>query len=536
MTPRVRRGVGWAALLLMALVLPLRDAAAEPFVAGAALDQTMVADVAAAGLAFLLPRTLDAIPPGELSLWGLRGMATLDPRLTPELRAGEVRLSLLAAPAAPAARLLMARKLPDSADPAVWGEMIAALVRAAWDASQPVRRAGTNGILEVLFDEICNHLDPYSRYLSPGQVQPGRDMRADLGLDVAAGRRGLVVQTVTADGPATAAGIRPGDVLIAIDGQELAGAAADDIPALLAGPEGSTVLLRMRDRAGRISDVTLHRAVPAPQTVRVQTSGPLLILKIDSFATDTATRIARALTASAAPTASAKAGAPAGPQAAGPRRKHLRGVVMDLRGNRGGLLRQAAAVAEAFLPEGTIAVTLGRDPAANHAFRAAGKDLAQGAPVVVLVDGGSASTAEILAAALADQHRAVVVGSATVGKGLVQAVSRLPNGGELLVTWSRVLAPLGWPIQGLGVLPQVCTSRGPEQLDGQLAALDGGEQPLAGPLSRHRAARAPLGTAEALALRAVCPAAEGGQADLAAARFLIDHPMAYVRALLGPPS
>ncbi len=112
----------------------------------------------------------------------------------------------------------------------------------------------------------------------------------------------------------------------------------------------------------------------------------------------------------------------------------------------------------------------------------------------------------------------MVVGSATLGKGLVQTIDPLPDGGELFVTWSRVLAPGGWPIQGLGVLPQVCTSLGEAALQRQLAALAEGVQPMQDAIARHRAARAPLPPAEVLALRSACPAAEGRDADLAAAR------------------
>ena len=100
-------------------------------------------------------------------------------------------------------------------------------------------------------------------------------------------------------------------------------------------------------------------------------------------------------------------------------------------------------------------------------------------PLVVLVDGRTASAAEIVAAALSDRGRGVVVGSATTGKGLIQAVVPLPNGGDLLVTWSRVLAPRGWPIQGLGVLPAVCTSLGAEATAAALARLRQGEPPMA---------------------------------------------------------
>jgi len=210
------------------------------------------------------------------------------------------------------------------------------------------------------------------------------------------------------------------------------------------------------------------------------------------------------------------------------------GIVLDLRDNRGGLLRQAVTAADAFLPAGVIATTTGRDPDASHIWRSAEGELAENVPLVILVDGRTASAAEVLAAALADRGRAVVVGSETVGKGLVQTIDPLPDGGELFVTWSRILAPLGWPLQGLGVMPQVCTSLGWDALNRQLAALSTGFQPLADVIKATRQARAPVSPADVLALRAPCPASEGRAADLDAARRLIANPAAYAAALLPP--
>ena len=128
----------------------------------------------------------------------------------------------------------------------------------------------------------------------------------------------------------------------------------------------------------------------------------------------------------------------------------------------------------------------------------------------------------------------VYTGSSTLGKGLVQTIAPLPDGGDLLITWSRVLAPLGWPIQGLGVLPQVCTSLGVDELSRQLAGLKQGQSLLARALQRHRSARAPLPPAEMLEIRNACPAAEGRDTDLPTARTLIETPAAYSAALLHP--
>ena len=208
-------------------------------------------------------------------------------------------------------------------------------------------------------------------------------------------------------------------------------------------------------------------------------------------------------------------------------------MVVDLRGNRGGLLRQAVTCVALLAEQGVIASTAGRDPQATHDWRIdGGGDLTHGARVIVLVDGRTASAAEIMAAALADLGRGVVVGSSTLGKGLVQTIMRLPDGGELFVTWSRVLAPKSWPLQTLGVLPQVCTSLGLDETQRQLQDLNNGQQDMAEALARTRAARAPLSAAQALELRQACPAAESGDADMTATHFLADHPKAYAAALL----
>ena len=128
----------------------------------------------------------------------------------------------------------------------------------------------------------------------------------------------------------------------------------------------------------------------------------------------------------------------------------------------------------------------------------------------------------------------MVVGSATLGKGLVQTVAPMPDGGELFVTWSRVLTPGGWPLQGLGVLPQVCTSLGEDQAMQSLQELDDGVTPMGRALAQHDAARAPVPAAQVVALRSACPAAEGRDLDLRVARWLIEHPVGYAAALLPP--
>ena len=503
-------------LLLMLALADGSAAHAEPFQTGQSFDPALVADVTATALAFMSPRTLDPVLPSQLTLWGLRGLTTLDTRLTTGLKGGVLSLS---SSSATGERLVTQLPAPPEQDLPAWGSVAAAMIRAGWNVSEAVRRSGTPGIIRTFFDEMFNHLDPYSRYASPQETLQDRVERsseADIGAVLTDRGRHLAFATIAAGSAAADAGIRPGDRLLAIDGEPVS---ADDLFSTqqsLVGQEDTTVTLTIRTRSGHEVTLPILRASIAPETVSSQRIGDLLLLRVSGFARNTGDSLARSL------------------------RKGLAtmhaplGVVLDLRGNRGGLLLQAVAAAKVLLPQGVIAVTVGRDPQAGHLFAADGVDQAHGLPVIVLVDGRSASAAEILAAALADQHRGVVVGSATLGKGLVQTIGLLPDGGELLVTWSRVLAPLGWPLQGLGVLPQVCTSMGQDATRTQLMALEHGQQMMNRALVRSRTARAPLPSAEMLEIRSACPAAQGRDEDLGTARFLIDHPTAYATALIGP--
>ena len=502
-----------AVIVLVLLALsPSPRAGAESFSGTANFDQRMIADVVGSALAFMAPRILDPQSHSQLAIWGLRGLNTLDPALSVEMTPKLLTLALSGRP-------LLVLPLP-SEDSGSWGEAVAALSRIAWDNSEKVRHAGTTGVIGAFFDELFNHLDPYSRYASPREAndeQARRNGRAGVGLEIARTGRNFTVRAASADSPAAKADIRPGDTLLAIDGLPLDDADLAAVNALLAGPEDSPISITIRSPQRGQRSVDLRRVVLTPPTVFASRDRDMLVLRITGFARNTADSLATELVKGLA----------------GPRPP--KSVILDLRGNRGGLLRQAVAVAELLLPSGLVARTAGRDPAAMHEFIAAGTDMTHGLPVIRLVDGRSASAAEVLAAALADQRRAVVVGSATLGKGLVQTILPLPDGGALALTWSRVLAPLGWPLQSLGVMPQVCTSLGEDTLRRQLGELTQGRQPMQRALNRNREARPPLLPAEVLEIRAACPASEGRDTDFLAAKFLTDTPAAYDAALLRAP-
>jgi carboxyl-terminal processing protease len=503
--------------LLLVLLLLAAPALAQPRTAEPAFNLALAASVFSSALSFTAPRTLEAVTVPQLTAWGLQGVTALDTALTVQLRDGAIALDV-------GGKAQFQRGAPPLPTADGWGAAAADVFAAAWEVSPSLRQAGTQALIGAFFDEVFNHLDPYSRYVPPGAADADRAHRSgEAGAGLSLVRRGgmLIVDNVNADGPAGEAGIIVGDRVSAVDGRSTQGASAATVMGWLAGPESTVVTIAVRGRDGRVRVLDVERAVTPPETVYAVRSGDVLALRITSFSADTGARLARELNTAFGPTT-----APA---------RRPRGLVLDLRGNRGGLLRQAVAVAGLLLDAGLITVTEGRNPNASHRWEAgAAGDATGGVPVVVAVDGRTASAAEILAAALADDGRAVVVGSSTLGKGLVQTIGTLPDGGELFVTWSRVLAPLGWPIQGLGVLPQVCTSLGQDNLALQLSSLERGVQRLQAALDRHRAARIPVAPAMIVEQRTACPAGEPREGDMLAAHYLLEHPSAYAAARLLP--
>ncbi|MFZ4409404.1 MAG: S41 family peptidase, partial [Paracraurococcus sp.] len=351
--------------------------------------------VLATALGAVLERHLEVASPAQLGHWSMRGLEVLEPAFQTELQSGTLLLSV-------PDRLLSARPMPvlPTAGPPEAAALplavaLSGMFDAAWRASPAIRRAGPERMLRSAFEELFNHLDPYSRYMTPEEAVAARGRRigqSGLGLRLAAGRgRAVVIATITPDSPAAEAGLRVGDRVLEADGvalsaQDLAAAAA-----LMEGPAGSAVALRV-ERGKRRFNVLLLRSTVPPETLHVQRREEVLWLRLDGFSNATDVRLADALLD-------------------GFRGAMPRGVVLDLRGNRGGLLGQAVAVASAFLAEGVVAMTGGRHPDAARTYVSAGPDLARGVPLVVLVDGRTASAAEIVAAALSDRGRGVVVGS-----------------------------------------------------------------------------------------------------------------------------
>jgi len=482
----------------------------------ATFDSSSFVNVIATGLTFLGPRTLEQHPISEFSLWGLNGLGAIDPSLSVIVQppAGKAPAMVVLQSGRD---ILLSAPEPASDDINGWATLTARCAQAAWHQSAILRSGGSDGLTQSFFDELFNHLDPYSRYVEAAPATADRAARDGgvAGVGLTLGRQGqhVVITGVNTNGPAWPAGLNTGQVVLAVNGHDVDGETPDHVQGLLQGAPDSRVQVTVASltRAGSVSGrttVALRRQSVPPETVFAFSSGSVVILRITAFSADTAQEMSQYLDQATQNT-------------------HLTGLIFDLRGNRGGVLQQAVTTAALVMNNGVTATTRGRFPTANRVWAVQGGDMTNHIPIVILVDGRTASAAEILAAALADHRRAVVVGSATLGKGLVQTFAQMPDGGELFVTWSRVLAPLGWPLQGLGVMPQVCTSRGEADLSGQLQALSDGEPINRAAVLAARSARFPLPVSRILDIRKNCPAAVGTDTDLDVARTLLDNPAEY---------
>jgi carboxyl-terminal processing protease len=302
------------------------------------------------------------------------------------------------------------------------------------------RKLMQSAIRGLLFD-----LDPHSTYLVRSDAQAfdedANGAYDGIGVEVQQQPDGsiLVIAPID-DTPAARAGIKPGDVIVAVDGKPLTPEQADSNP-LRGEPGSKTVLTVQREGAKKPLEIAVQRDTIRVSSVRSRMLEPgYAYLRISAFQADTANDFE-----SHVDKLQAQAGAAAG----------LRGLVLDLRSNPGGLLTSAVQIADDLLEKGGIVSTRGRNPVADTAFSATPGDRMRGAPVVVLVDAGSASASEVLAAALRDNQRAQVVGSRTFGKGSVQTVLPLDNGDAVKLTTARYYTPSGRSIQARGIDPDV---------------------------------------------------------------------------------
>jgi carboxyl-terminal processing protease len=300
-------------------------------------------------------------------------------------------------------------------------------------------------LIEAAINGMLASLDPHSSYLPPKSYE---DMRVQtrgefggLGIEVTM-EEGLVkVVAPMDDTPAAAAGVKAGDLITHIDGEPVLGLTLNQAVEKMRGPVGSDIKVTIaREGAKGPMDVTITRDVIKIRAVRARVEGDVGVLRITTFNEQTFENL--------------EAGIKEVETELGGADK-VKGYVVDLRNNPGGLLNQAIAVSDAFLEKGEIVSTRGRDLRDSERYNAEAGDLTDGKPLVVLINEGSASASEIVAGALQDHRRAIVVGAKSFGKGSVQTIMPLSGEGAMRLTTARYYTPSGRSIQALGIEPDI---------------------------------------------------------------------------------
>ena len=299
-------------------------------------------------------------------------------------------------------------------------------------------------LLEAAVRGMLEGLDPHSSYLSPQELedlQSGtRGQFGGLGIELGQEDGLLRVIAPIDDTPAHRAGIQAGDVIIRLDGRSTQGMSINEAVSRMRGEPGEDIVLTIvREGEETPFEVTITRDVIRVESVRSRMLEPGIgYVRISQFQSRTGTSLLDAVEALIA-------------EAEG----NLKGLVLDLRNNPGGVLQAAVSVSDAFLREGRIVYTEGRVEQAQMSFDANPSDVLNGAPMVVLINSGSASASEIVAGALQDHGRAVIMGTRSFGKGSVQSVVPLTGGAAVKLTTARYYTPGGRSIQADGIVPDV---------------------------------------------------------------------------------
>mgnify|MGYP000082460627 CR=1 FL=1 len=300
-------------------------------------------------------------------------------------------------------------------------------------------------LIEAAINGMLTSLDPHSSYLPPDDAENMRvQTRGEfggLGIEVTQEDGFVKVVSPIDDTPAAEAGIESGDFITHVDGESVLGMTLDEAVDLMRGPVGSEIVITVvREGEEEPFDVPITRDTIKLTAVRTRLEGDTVVLRVTTFNDQTYPNLAEGLAERI--------------EEAGGADK-VNGIVLDLRNNPGGLLTQAIKVSDAFLDKGEIVSTRGRNPEDGERFNATEGDLTDGKPMVVLINGGSASASEIVAGALQDHRRAVVVGTKSFGKGSVQTVMPVRGDGAMRLTTARYYTPSGRSIQALGVSPDI---------------------------------------------------------------------------------
>lgn len=456
-------------------------------------------------------RYVQPVSIAQVATAGLNGLNRIDSRL--EMRRIADRVE-----ARDGAQVLTQVPAPRGDDARGWATTTYRMIQALRPVSPAIREASGEAIYQAVMEGALTQLDAYSRYANQEQARESRASRegfGGIGVVIDTEQNDVRVRQVTPDSPASRAGVQEGDRIVEINRETTTGMTSRDVVRRLRGAIGAPVEIAIaRDSLASPLRLSLTRALIVPNTVTYRRDGNVAVIRLTGFNQRTTENLAQAVR-----------------QARQDMGATMQGIVLDLRGNLGGLLDQSITVANLFLPSGEIVSTRGRHRQSAQISYARGGGLAENTPLVLLVNGSSASASEIVAAALQDNGRAIVIGTVSFGKGSVQTVVPLPNEGELFLTWARFFSPSGYPLQDLGVLPLICTSGGRLTANQVIDNIRAGRMTSAQAMSEWRGANHD-NQRLMQRLRATCaPENTERDLDVEVARRLLGDPQLYARAL-----
>lgn len=391
---------------------------------------------------------VDPQPIGPLALNGLKALGKVDARMAVEQQGSKLTVSY-------DGQEVTRYDAPPPEDVRAWARVTVSTMEEGARLSPLIRTADPDALFKTVFSGTVSSLDPFTRYLTPDEARNERTHRQGFGgigiyLDQA---DPTLIAGVVPETPAEEAGLVPGDRIVTLDGQDVAGKSQPDLIALLRGKIGSKIDLMVK-RSDRTITASLTRRTIYDVTVQVRREeNDIAYLRVAGFNAGTTSALR-----------------------SGWQRlikdKPVKAVILDLRGNPGGLLDQGWDVADLFMSKGPIMTMRNRRGVVDERDADDRDDIAVGLPMVTLVNGRTASASEVVASALQDSGRSLLVGSASYGKGLVQSILELPNEANLYLTTKRMLAPSGYHFQKLGVFPNLCTARNTTEAEAERLLAD----------------------------------------------------------------
>ena len=391
-----------------------------------------------AALANLEDKYVDPFDPKSKMIAGLRALENVDSSVEFRLSRQYLEISQEVAPPVKIPR-------PMGNGAANWADAGARLLNSARAEMPAFVGMPTWKLNQIVLDGITANLDRYSRYLPPHQARKSREKRegfGGIGIHIEKSGSRTVIGKVLPELPGEAADLRVEDEITHIDGDAIEGWSIYDVALKLRGPVDKPIdLVLRRPAVPRALKKTMRRKPVIPRSVSDILKDGILKLEINIFNEGTVRSIERILQA---------------PRDT--RTQQIRGVILDLRNNPGGLLQEAIETADLFLNKARIISTRGRHTESMQQFDAEPGEMLPETPMAVLINGRTASSAEIVALALRDNGRAVIIGSTSYGKGTVQTIIGMPDLGDLNITWARIHAPSEKILDGQGIVPSLCSS------------------------------------------------------------------------------